>query len=50
MEKIQCVHKLNVNKVITVKAVYVEDVDNWFLKLVLYNLNKYILKNPLSTC
>ncbi len=37
----------------TVKPVYVEhvveDVDNWFLKLVLYNLNEYIYKNHLST-
>jgi hypothetical protein len=32
------------------KPVYVELVDNWFLKLVLYYFNGYILKNPLSTC
>jgi hypothetical protein len=35
---------------ITVKPVYVEHVDNWFLKLVLYYLNEYIFKNHLSTC
>jgi hypothetical protein len=34
----------------TVKPVYLEHVDNWFLKLVLYYLNKYIFKNHLSTC
>jgi hypothetical protein len=34
----------------TVKPVYLEHVDNWFLKLVLCNLNKYIFKNHLSTC
>ncbi len=35
---------------ITVKLVYLEHVDNWFLKLVLYYFNKYIFKNHLSTC
>jgi hypothetical protein len=34
----------------TVKPVYLEHVDNWFLKLVLYYFNKYIFKNYLSTC
>jgi hypothetical protein len=33
----------------TVKPLYVEHIDNWFLKLVLYYLNKYIFKNHLST-
>ncbi len=35
---------------ITVKPLYLEHVDNWFLKLVLYYFNKYIFKNHLSTC
>jgi hypothetical protein len=35
--------------VITIKPVYLEYVDNWFLKLVLYYFNKYIFKNQLST-
>jgi hypothetical protein len=34
----------------TAKPLYVEHVDNWFLKLVIYYLNKYIFKNQLSTC
>jgi hypothetical protein len=34
----------------TVKPLYLEHVDNWFLKLVLYYFNKYIFKNHLSTC
>jgi hypothetical protein len=34
----------------SVKPVYLEHVDNWFLKLVLCYLNKYIFKNHLSTC
>ncbi len=34
----------------TVKPLHLEHVDNWFLKLVLYYLNKYIFKNHLSTC
>jgi hypothetical protein len=34
----------------TLKPVYLEHVDNWFLKLVLYYFNKYIFKNHLSTC
>jgi hypothetical protein len=34
----------------TVKPLYVKHVNNWFLKLVLYYLNKYIFKNHLSTC
>ncbi len=33
----------------TVKPLYIQHVDNWFLKLVLYNLNEYIFKNYLST-
>ncbi len=33
---------VNQNTGCTVKPVYVENVDNWFLKLVLYYLNKYI--------
>jgi hypothetical protein len=40
---------MNFNTTNTVKPVYLEHVDNWFLKLVLYYLNKYILKNHLST-
>jgi hypothetical protein len=35
---------------ITVKAVYLKHVDNWFLKLDRYYLNKYVFKNHLSTC
>jgi hypothetical protein len=38
------------NKENTVKPVYLERVDDWFLKLVLYYFNKYIFKNHLSTC
>jgi hypothetical protein len=34
----------------TVKPLYLEHVDNWFLKLVLYYLNEYIFKNHLSAC
>ncbi len=34
---------------ITVKAIYLEHVDNWFLKLILYYFNRYIFKNQLST-
>jgi hypothetical protein len=34
----------------TVKPLYLEHVDNWFLKLVLYYFNEYIFKNHLSTC
>ncbi len=34
---------------VIVKPIYLEAVDNWFLKLVLYYFKKYILKNPLST-
>ncbi len=37
-------------KSFTVKAVYVEHVDNWFLKLDLYYLNEYVFKKQLSTC
>jgi hypothetical protein len=37
-------------KIITTKPLYLERVDNWFLKLVLYYFNKYIFKNLLSTC
>jgi hypothetical protein len=33
-----------------VKPLYLEHVDNWFLKLVLYNFNEYVFKNLLSTC
>ncbi len=34
----------------TVKPLYLQHVDNWFLKFVLYYFNKYIFKNHLSTC
>ncbi len=34
----------------TVKPVYVEHVDNWFLKLDLYYFNEYVFKKHLSTC
>jgi hypothetical protein len=34
----------------TVKPLYAEHVDNWFLKLILYYFNRYIFKNQLSTC
>jgi hypothetical protein len=37
------------DKTNTVKPVYVEHVDDWFLKLVLYYLNRYIFKTHLST-
>jgi hypothetical protein len=37
-------------KSFTVKPVYVEHVDNWFLKLDLYYLNEYVFKKQLSTC
>jgi hypothetical protein len=33
----------------TEKPLYVEYVDNWFLKLVLFYFNKYVFKNHLST-
>jgi hypothetical protein len=36
-------------KIFTVKPVYLEHVDNWFLKLFLYYFNEYIFKNQLST-
>jgi hypothetical protein len=32
------------------KPLYLEHVDNRFLKLILYYFNKYIFKNHLSTC
>jgi hypothetical protein len=37
-------YKKNLSKQIlnTVKPLYLEHVDNWFLKLVLYYFNKYI--------
>jgi hypothetical protein len=34
----------------TLKPVYLEHVDNWFLNLVLYYLNKYIFKDQLPSC
>jgi hypothetical protein len=34
---------------ITVKPLYLERVDNWFLKPILYYFNRYIFKNQLST-
>jgi hypothetical protein len=34
----------------TIKPIYLEHEDNWFLKLVLCNFNEHIFKNHLSTC
>ncbi len=36
--------------ILTVRPVYLEHVDNWLLKLILYYSNRYIFKNQLSTC
>ncbi len=46
----ECLNRMLCHSRATVKPVYLEHVDNWFLKLVLYNFNKYIIKNNLSTC
>ncbi len=48
-------HEFSTNRTIftkdnTLKPVYVEHIDNWFLKLDLYYSNEYVLKNHLSIC
>ncbi len=43
-------NSIDFEKIYTLKPVYLEHVDNWFLKLILYYFNEYIFKNPLSTC